>query len=110
MSFRIIFVSKKKLIKHYSGKEAIHCWDQCDVIKYNIGSVDRLDLIGKVENITEDFQYAMDVIGLNGATLKHANASKNRKPYQEYFNDKNREIILNRYKQDIDTFEYTFTS
>lgn len=98
----------KKLIKYYKGLEGIHCWDQCDVIKHNIGSVDRLDFIGRVENITEDFQHAMDTIGLNGVTLTHKNASKNRKPYQEYFNDKNREIILNRYKKDIDTFNYEF--
>ena len=103
-------LKEKKLIKHYSGKEGIHCWDQCDVIKHNIGSVDRLDFIGKVENITEDFQHAMGMIGLKDVDLSHVNKSGEAKPYQEYFNDKNREIILNRYKQDIDTFEYTFTS
>ena len=45
-----------------------------------------------------------------GLKLSHANNSKNKKPYQEFFNDKNKEIIYNRYKKDIDTFEYTFES
>tara|TARA_B100002019_G_scaffold84963_1_gene73484 strand:- start:1120 stop:1746 length:627 start_codon:yes stop_codon:yes gene_type:complete len=100
----------KKLIKHYVGKEGIHCWDQCDVIAHNIGSVDRLDFTGKVENIEHDFHYVTDQLGIGELKLSHANHSKNKKPYQEFFNDKNKEIIYNRYKKDIDTFEYTFES
>ncbi len=84
------------------------------VNNYDLYSIDgdiALDFIGKYENLEEDFQTITRAIGLDAEMiLPVTNASKtsDTKPYREYYNDKNRHLIAEWYRREIDYFGYEF--
>jgi hypothetical protein len=68
-----------------------------------------LDFVGRYENLQGDFDLICDRIGIERCTLPRSNVGKySRKPYWEYYTDKTRALVADKYKKDIEEFGYTF--
>ena len=66
-----------------------------------------VDFIGKVETIEDDWKLICEKIGVEPPDLGWYNRTT-RKPYQDYYNNKSREFIAERFEWVIDEFGYTF--
>lgn len=71
------------------------------------GNIDKNIFIGKFENLQEDFNFICDKIGIERKKLPHIN-STTHSSYWEYYNDETKEMIGEKYKKDIDFFNYVF--
>jgi hypothetical protein len=69
--------------------------------------VDKCDFIGKLENFANDLQYVSSVIGINLDNLPHYHKTE-RAHYSTYYTPRTRRIIERKYKEDIETFGFTF--
>ena len=69
-----------------------------------------LDFVGRVENLEEDVHKLTEKLGYNThKPLPHKNkASRDSKPYWEYYTDETIDLVTRLYKRDIDAFDYKF--
>jgi hypothetical protein len=65
-----------------------------------------VDFVGRFENLEADFAKICDRIGIS-TSLPRLNVS-NTKPYQEYYNEKTKELLRETFKEDIDLLGYDF--
>ena len=66
-----------------------------------------VDYVGYFENFEEDCQFAFSRIGVSDLELPHLLKSK-RRPYEDYYTPRLREMVAQRYGQDIRIFGYEF--
>lgn len=66
-----------------------------------------MDRILKLENLSQDFEALAKEIGFAGR-LPHVNRSNRKAHYQEYYNEKTRGIISERFRRDLECFGYGF--
>lgn len=68
------------------------------------------DYIGRFESIQEDFQYVCNKINSKKTQLSHANKSQSRhsKNYRDFYNEYSMKMVQNRYKVDIEIFDYAY--
>jgi len=67
----------------------------------------KIDFILRFENLEKDFEILMNNLKLN-LILPKINITKNRNPYQYYYNEDTKNIISNYFKKDIINFNYKF--
>lgn len=65
-----------------------------------------VDFVGRFENFDKDFDFISEKIGHK--LEKFYEGKTKHKPYQEYYNEKTKELITKRYKKDIEIFGYEF--
>lgn len=70
---------------------------------------EEMDFIIRFENLQADFEKLCEKVGATPITLPHINYVKTpHKHYSTYYNKKQKEIIAERFKRDIDRFGYNF--
>ncbi|BAO76186.1 sulfotransferase family 2 domain-containing protein [Winogradskyella sp. PG-2] len=72
--------------------------------KYRIND---MDYIGKLENLNESLNYIAPYFDVEEINLPQLNATK-KDTYRTYYTDRTRSIIEEKYKADIERFDYEF--
>lgn len=68
-----------------------------------------MDFIGRFENLEQDWAEICARLGIGNKPLPHANKNPGKqKHYTEYYTDKTRALIGEKFKTDIDYFGYAF--
>lgn len=66
-----------------------------------------LDFVGKFENLSHDWRFVCEKIGIEYQALPVVNATRH-KPYQDYYDDQSRQLVANHWSKEIELFGYTF--
>lgn len=78
-----------------------------DAIYQNIYG-EEMDFIGRFESLEEDFKTICEINNIKNLALLHIEKSPNRKEYREYYDNNVKQLIEQKYKKDIDKFNYEF--
>lgn len=79
--------------------------NQVDYITNRDGDI-IVDFIGRFENLEQDFKKIAEKIRVDKTLEKRMKL--NRRKYEDYYNDETKEIIAEKYSDDIDYFGYKF--
>ena len=79
--------------------------NQTDYITNKDGEI-TVDFIGRFENLEQDFKKIAEKIGVDKTLEKRMKL--NRRKDEDYYNDETKEIIAEKYSDDIDYFGYKF--
>jgi hypothetical protein len=66
-----------------------------------------LDFVGRFENLADDFAHVCERLGITERSLPNLVAGSGRR-YTDHYDDATRAIIADRYRDEIDYFNYTF--
>ena len=81
---------------------------QLDWFRGNNGEI-LADFIGRFENLEEDWKYVANKIGVcDTLPQKNSNPHKPKKHYSTYYTPKTKQIIEEKFKEDIEYFGYSF--
>lgn len=76
-------------------------------VEYEDGTLDPNIFIGRFENLQNDFNTICDKINIPRTILPVVNNTKHL-PYWKYYTEETKNLILEKYKKDIDYFGYEF--
>jgi hypothetical protein len=100
---------KEKGFDYFIRSKQSSCINECCHINqgqsYWINN--KIDFIGRFENLQEDFNIACDKIGIPQRELPHKNKTKH-KHYTEYYDEETKSIVAEKYAKDIEYFGYKF--
>lgn len=69
---------------------------------------EELDFVGRFEELQNDFDYVCEKIGMPKKELPHLVKSKDGKHYTKYYDDTTKQIVTERYAEDLEFFGYEF--
>lgn len=106
------FMSQCKLIKkinNFNKAVTLNLLNGANQSSYMLDDNQKnlMNFIGKFENLNEDFKFICKKIGVEENNLPHENKSIHRH-YKEYYNQESIQFIQEKFKQDIETFDYKF--
>jgi len=93
----------------FINRQDLHTADRHIRLQTSLIPVHEVDFIGRLENFNEDLQHVLDVIGVQQARIPQKNPSTHAH-YSRYYNEKTKNIIAQKYEDDIQTFGYEFES
>ena len=95
----------------YSSSTCIHSSPHRYQLDWFVDSNGKVlaDFIGRFERLEEDWAFVAKKLGLS-ATLPHSRGNPRPRHYSEYYNDRTRAIIAQKFKVDIEVFGYEFGS
>ena len=67
-----------------------------------------VDFIGRFESLNEDFALICQRIGIPKPSLAHRRKAGDRGDYRSYYNDQTARLVADRFRQDIEMFDYQF--
>lgn len=67
-----------------------------------------VDKLLRFENFAEDAKMICEMIGYPGKKILHSNKTQNRLEYQEYYNDKTKDMVARHFARDIKEGGYEF--
>ncbi len=72
-----------------------------------------VDFIGKFESLQNNFDQVCRKLGITQRSLPHANKStenlaRTGKHYTDYYDDESRQFVADKYRNDIQSFDYEF--
>ena len=95
--------------KIFTALEPVARWTQFDYLTNEDGTM-LVDSIGRYEKLAEDFYEVVGRIGVPLMMLPKRNITKNKlhDNYREYYSPLSRRIVEEKYKKDLEFFEYEF--
>jgi len=99
-----VFVSEWLTEENISN--SLHFQHQHSFLENEKGEI-KIDFIGRVENIEEDFETIVARLNIN-RSLKNTNKSKRKKDYKQYYNEESKAVVAKVYHKDIELFNYEF--
>lgn len=99
----------KRLYKYKYDNNIVKyfCGNSTDWLLNSDGDID-MDAILRFENLNEHFKIFCEKYNLKYLQLPYKNVSPNRKPYQEYYDDETKSLVMKHFKKDINLFNYKF--
>ena len=96
--------------KIFTALEPVARWTQFDYLTDEKDGTMLVDFIGRYEKLAEDFYKVITMIGLPLMMLPKRNITKNKlhDNYREYYSPVSRRIVEEKYKKDLEFFEYEF--
>lgn len=76
-------------------------------LRPQVDYLDGIKFIGRFEQLEDDYVIMCNIAGLVPHHLAYENRSEHRK-YRDYYTDRTRDIVGDRYHQDIERFGYSF--
>lgn len=74
--------------------------------------VNEIDFVGRIENFAADLAYVFKTVGIRDKEVRQQQLPKrnatDHKHYSQYYNERTKEIIARKYKEDIEAFGYEF--
>ncbi|WP_426430860.1 sulfotransferase family 2 domain-containing protein [Winogradskyella sp. HB-48] len=68
-----------------------------------------VDFLGRFENFSNDIQTVLKTVGINRQFNKNLNKSKRKfNHYSRFYSNSNRDLVLEKYRKDIELFGYDF--
>ena len=74
---------------------------------FNEDGTQRVNFIGRFENLEQDFDLVCSIMSIDKITLPHERRGS-RGSYQQYYNEEAKAIVTERYKKDLERFDYEF--
>lgn len=99
------FFSKINNFNDIKGR-ADHFYTQSEFVLNKDGE-SIVDFIGRFENLTSDINFLCQKFGIENPQIMHLNKNK-RRHYRDYYNDETRDLVSEKYSQDILNFKYNF--
>lgn len=96
----------ESFVDHIAAQD-LHEWIDIHIKLQTSFIPDGMHFIGRFENFSEDLKIVLDRMGLPDQEIVHTNKSEHSH-YSHYYNDRTREIIAEKYKEDIEAFGYYF--
>jgi len=66
-----------------------------------------VDFLGRFENISEDWKYICDKIGIDSVLPHYKKSGMKTEDYKNFYTEETRKIIYRKYKSDFELFNYS---
>ncbi len=101
----------KYIIENYGTENEPHYEIQIDKFERQLGTLDKINYVGRFENLQEDFDIVCKKLNLPEISLSHTNKSRfNPVHYSEFYDNETRQLVEKEYAKDIEYFGYEFES